>query len=254
MSDISETRSRVSSAMVLVATIAMIAFNWIAAIGLINGVTPEAVSARYESIITPAGYAFAIWSLIYLGVFAFSIYQILPANIARFRDVRTPYIVSCVLNCAWVYCWHHYLIEACAVIIAALAAVLIMIVARFREPDTFVSSLLTKAPFGIYAGWVTCATLVNFAIMLLHRGVDISDQIWIAIGVGCIVFAGFAAVVVRLRLNNYLYPLAVAWAVTAIAVRQSGNTPIVVAAALVAVTALITAGSIVTKLKDSTSA
>lgn len=239
--------------MVLVATIAMIAFNWLAAAGLFNGVTPDAVSANYESVITPAGYAFAIWSLIYLGVFAFSIYQMLPSNISRFKNIRTLYIVSCVLNCAWVYCWHHFQIEACAVIIALLAGVLIMIVARFREPDTAFGSLMTKAPFGIYAGWVTCATLVNFAIMLLHRQVSLSQETWIAIGVACILFAAAAAVVVRLKLNNYLYPIAVAWAVTAIAVRQSGNTPIVFAAAIAAVTALITAGSIVTKLKDSTS-
>ena len=56
----------------------------------------------------------------------------------------------------------------------------------------------------------------------------------------------------RVWLRNYLFPLAIAWAVSSIAVKQSGNTAIVVAAAVATVIGLVTAGSIVTSLKDST--
>ena len=55
-----------------------------------------------------------------------------------------------------------------------------------------------------------------------------------------------------LKLNNYLYPLAVAWALTASAVKQ-GRTrrALVFAAAFGTVTCLVAAGSVVTKFKDS---
>ena len=64
--------------------------------------------------------------------------------------------------------------------------------------------------------------------------------------------AGSQGVAARVWLGNFVFPLAISWAVSAIAVKQSGNTTIVVAAAFAAVTALVTAGSVVTTLKDST--
>ena len=110
--------------LVLVATIGTIAFNGLAAAGYVNGVTPEVISAKYPTVLTPAGYAFTIWSLIYLGLIVFSIYQILPANIVRFRSIRSVYIVSCVLNCAWIFFWHRDQIGLCLILIFGLLRIL----------------------------------------------------------------------------------------------------------------------------------
>ena len=236
--------------LVLVATIGTIVFNGLAATGYINGVTPEVISGKYPTVLTPAGYAFTIWSLIYVGMLAFSIYQLLPANIAKYSRVRSLYIISCVLNCAWIFFWHRDQIGVCLAIILALLATLLLLCIKLKEQATPTDSLCSKAPFGIYFGWVTCASIVNFAIFIAYMG---WGQISAAVGCIFIVFAAVCAIVVRWRLTNYLYPLAVAWALTAIAVKQSGNTPIVVTAAFAVVTCIVTVGSIVTSLKDSTS-
>lgn len=238
------------AALVLLATFAMVGFNALAAAGFVNGVTPDAVSARYPTVLTPAGYAFSIWSLIYLGMVAFSVYQLLPANLTKFSRVRVLYLVTCVLNCAWIWCWHHDLIAACFVIIFLLLATLLLICSRLRGPASFVDSLFSKAPFGIYAGWVTVATLVNLTILLGIVGINAQSRL---LGVAFIILAAACAVAVRWRIANYLFPIAVAWGLTAVAVKQSGNTPIVIAAAFATVTCLVTAGSVVTNLKDSTS-
>src|SRR5580765_5775754 len=95
------TEDRIRAVLVIVATTATLVFNALAATGYVNGITPAAISAKYPTVLTPAGYAFSIWSLIYLGLLAFSIYQILPANLARYRAVRPLYVFSCVLNCSW---------------------------------------------------------------------------------------------------------------------------------------------------------
>ena len=241
------------SVLVLVATIGTIAFNGLAAMGYVNGVTPEAISAKYPTVLTPAGYAFSIWSLIYLGLIVFSIYQLVPHNIARFRRVRSVYIVSCVLNCAWIFFWHRDQIGVCLILICALLVTLLMLNFYFKTPESLRESLVTKAPFGIYFGWVTCAAIVNFAIFLKYSGVQMASGTSAVFGSVCIILAAGLAVVVRWKLTNYLYAVAVAWALTAIAVKQSGNTAIVIAAAFGAVTCLVTAGSVVTNLKDSTS-
>ena len=253
MTETTNSADRFRAVLVLLATLGMIAFNALAATGYVNGVTPEIISNKYPTVLTPAGYAFSIWSLIYLGMIAFSIYQLLPACVARFRHVRTLYIASCAFNCAWIYFWHREQLEICLVLIVGLLVTLMLMLARLRIAASVGEALFTKAPFGIYAGWVTAASLVNFVIFLKSAGVELSPGGWNAVGVGCIVIAAAAAVIVRISLKNYLYPIAISWAVTAIAVKQSGNTPIVFAAAFAAVVGLVTAGSVVTNLKDSTS-
>jgi hypothetical protein len=86
-----------------------------------------------------------------------------------------------------------------------------------------------------------------------HGSPAIAESSATAIGTALIIAAAAIALVERIVLGNFVFPLAIAWGLTAIAIKQSGNTPIVVAAAFGTVACLVTAGSIVTKLKDSTS-
>ncbi len=242
---------RFRAILVLVATIGTIIFNWIAAMGRIGGVTPAEISEKYQTLITPAGYAFAIWSLIYFGLIAFSIYQLLPANIARYRSIRSLFIATCALNCGWIYFWHNDQILVCMALIFLLLFTLMAINAKFRQTDGTGEYWLVKAPFSIYFGWVTAATLVNFSILLVHLGVELSAGAATGLAVGLVLLAGALGVVVRKYLNNDLYPLAIAWALTAIGVKQSGQTLVVVAAAIGVIACLIATLSFVVNLPTS---
>jgi benzodiazapine receptor len=247
------SQDRFRAVLALMAAIGTVIFNVLAAIGYVNGVTPKAISAKYETVITPAGYAFSIWTLIYVGIIAFSVYQLLPRNIVRFRVVRTVFIASCVLNCAWIFFWHQERIGVCLVIIVALAAVLGLITYLLRSPASFGEALVTSAVFGLYFGWVSCAALVNLMVALEYSVDLVSGPSAVTCGVVLLSIAGIFAIVERVTLGNFIYPLAVAWALAAVAVKQSGNTPIVVAAVIASLAAMITAGTVVTQLKDSTS-
>ena len=63
------------SFLVLAATIGVLVFNWLAATGRLAGTDTAAVSAEYQTLVTPAGYAFSIWTLIYVGLVAFSVFN-----------------------------------------------------------------------------------------------------------------------------------------------------------------------------------
>lgn len=241
---------RVRAILVVAATLGTIAFNWIAAAGHINGVTPAEISDKYPTVVTPAGYAFSIWSLIYLGLIAFSVYQLLPANLPRLKRLASTYILSCTLNCAWIFFWHHDQIAMCLVIIAALLASVAVLVAKASKLESIKDALLVKAPFGIYLGWLSAATLVNLAILLAYLKVDVAGFAG-PLGVALIFLAAGFAMFIRISLLNYLVPLAVAWALTAIAVKQSGNTLIVSAAAVGVIACLIATLSFVVQLPSS---
>jgi len=228
---------RIKAILVPAATLGTVFFNWIATMGLINGVTPEMVSSRYPTPVTPAGYAFTIWILIYIGLAAFSIYQLLPQHAERFRSVRTLFIVSCVLNCAWLYFWAFEMI--------ALLAVIFVIDTMLRHNGSTGEYWMTKAPFGLYLGWVTSAAAVNIAVFLVYQKVGISALAMNIIAVVLMVLVVAAVIAARAKFKNYLAPLAAAWALTAIAVKQSGDTMIVVTAAVGVIACLIASISVI---------
>ncbi len=59
---------------VLLAFIAMLTVNALSSILPINGVTPKEVSDRYPNLFVPAPLTFAIWGVIYLLVFGYTLY------------------------------------------------------------------------------------------------------------------------------------------------------------------------------------
>lgn len=242
---------RLKPILVIVATVGVIIFNYLAATGALGGIETGAISDRYPTRITPASYAFAIWSLIYFGLIVFSVYQALPRNAARFRSLRTIYILSCAANCAWLYFWHSDAILVCLLVIFILLGSLAVINVQLKETETMSEYWLAKAPFGIYFGWVTAATILNATIALVYLNVRISDAATNILGAGLILIAAALGVIIRFKFTNYFYPLAIAWALTAIAVKQSGQTLVVASAAVGVIACLLAALSFVMKMPSS---
>lgn len=228
----SDTSERIKQFLVVTATAGVIVFNYLAATGYLGGIDPGAVSDKYPTRLTPAGYAFAIWSLIYAGLIAFSVYQVLPKNLERFRSVRTAYILSCTANCAWLYFWHQQAILLCAPIIFVLLGSLAFINGKLRTTASMGEFWFAKFPFGLYFGWVTAASILNATVALVYLKVLVSDSLAVYLGAGLLLIATALGIFIRFKLNNIFYPLAIAWALTAIAVEQSGQTLIVASAAV----------------------
>lgn len=229
--------------LVIVATFGVIATNYFAAQGYINDVTPEVISEKYPTFITPSGYAFAIWSLIYLGLIAFSIYQALPSQTenSRFKSIRSLYIANCAANCLWIYLWHYDQILAALGMMFILLGTLVLINVNLRNAETFAETWLARIPFSLYFGWVTVATILNFTIALVFLGVNTTEATAVILSAVLVVVAVILGILVRFKLGIFAYPLAIAWALTAIAVKQSGKTAIVVCAAFGVIALLVTA-------------
>ena len=144
------------------------------------------------------------------------------------------------------------MIAFCLVIILGLAATLLIINIKLNSLNTAREMLLTKAPFGIYFGWVTVAAIVNLVVFLVDTGVSMTPLGWNITGSVLIAAATICALVLRIKLRNFLYPLAVAWALTAIAVQQRGNTMIILVSAICVVVCLVLSLSFVMDLPSST--
>ena len=238
---------RIRSLLVLAALLGTIIFNWLAAIGYLGGITPAAISREHPTVVTPADYAFSIWTLIYLGLAVFGIYQLTRKGSNYSRPIRSLFIFTCALNCAWLFFWLQDQIVICAGLIWALGVALILVDKKLSELNP---PLFLQAIFGIYLGWVIVAALINSVIAFSFGNGTRSFGEYE--GAVMVMIAAAVGVVLRVLLLDYFAPLAIAWGLTAIAVQQSGKTAIVSAAAVGVVACLIASFTFVLNLKSST--
>ena len=195
----------------------------------IGGNSTSEISDMYKTYLTPAGYAFSIWSVIYLLLGGFVIYGFRSSSAAK-HSVQTIgiwFIVSCICNMGWLILWHYLYIELSLAAMVLLLVSLIMIYRKTRNLDSPTSGQqwLVKLPFSIYLGWISVATIVNVSIVLQKNnwdGFGISDSVWavIMLGVGTLL-----AVLVSYPYRDRIYPLIFVWAYIAIALehREADN-------------------------------
>ncbi|MET4638085.1 tryptophan-rich sensory protein [Mycetocola sp. 2940] len=162
--------------------------------------------------VAPAGPAFAIWSVIYAGLVAYAIWQLLPAQARaeRHRRLGYPIALSLILNAAWILSVQFDLLWASVPIIVIL---LIVLTWAFRltlatRPSNVVDAIVTDGTVGLYFGWVTIATVANVAAVLTaagFRGLGLSPDLW---GVLLIAVAGVIGVGLALYGRGRLAPAA----------------------------------------------
>jgi len=234
---------RAKQFLVVLGTAIVIFLNYLAGKGFINDKTPGDVSDKFPSLVTPADYAFAIWGLIYAGLIVFSIYQALPAqtNNPRFQKIRLFYLLNCAANCAWIFLWHYEQIRAALAAIFVILGTLVFINVNLRNKNDASETWMARVPFGLYFGWITVATILNFTVALVSSGVSVTDETSTILASILIAVGTILGIVIRLKLSTAAFAVAIAWAFTAIAVKHGGKTLLVVCAAFAVIALLIAA-------------
>ncbi|MCL4869592.1 MAG: tryptophan-rich sensory protein [Anaerolineae bacterium] len=200
--------------------------NALANILPINGQQTGEISNRFPVLFVPANYVFAIWGLIYLALAAFVVYQALPGQAANPRLARIGWLfaLSNVANTAWIFLWHYELFALTVLVMVGLLISLIAIYLRLGIGRTqFIPTerWLLAAPFSLYLGWITVATIANVTTYLEFAnwgGWGISPVAWTVMLL--IVGVGIAAAI-SFRHRDVVYLGVLAWAFAGIAVKQS---------------------------------
>ena len=194
----------------------------------LNGLNIGAISNTLfkDVLITPANYAFVIWGLIYLGLFALAIYQFLP-NQKQDADLRkTGYllVIACGFQSIWVYL---FLSRLFAFSVIAMFGILIPLMIIYhvlgigKKRISRRKKLCLHTPISIYLSWISVATVVNVACALYFHGWNgwgISNQMWTMI---MLVVATAIASVIVIRYKDIAYAGVTVWALIAIAVKHS---------------------------------
>jgi hypothetical protein len=232
------------SSLVSLATAATILVNFLATGLPINGQTTGDVTRRFEVFFIPAGYAFSIWSVIYVGLFAYSVY--LSLAIARKRgadtalDIAPWYVVTAAANCCWLLAWHYNQFPLSMLLMVVLLVSLIVIyrMLAVRPASSRLEWWAVHIPFRVYLGWISVATIANATITLDDagwNGFGLAEPTW---GLIMVVAATVLGLTMSALFADVAYVAVLVWALVAVAVRLNETTSIFVAA-LVGAVALV---------------
>jgi translocator protein len=202
----------------------------------LGGRTTGEISDSFNVLFVPAGYVFSIWGLIYLGLIGFSVYQALPAqqNNPAVRATDYWFALTSVANTLWIVFWHYSYYALTLAMMLTLLGSLIVIYRRLAaiKPAGAATRWLVHAPFSLYLGWISVATIANASVVLVDLGWDgrpLDPVAW------TVVMLAAAAVLALLMLwlhRDMVYAGVIAWALIGILVKQAGIAPIALASVM----------------------
>ena len=218
-----DTLRQVINIVVIIVTLAV---NGLANAIPFNGQTTGEISDRFHVFFTPAGYVFAIWGVIYLGLITFALYQALPSQRENPRLRKLGYILAAanLANTFWLFFWHYNLFVLSLLTMLILLGLLIatyLILGIGRTPVSFAERWMVHLPVSIYLGWISVATIANVTDVLYDidwDGFGIAPQSWAVIMLAVAVLLG---TVMALNRRDTAFLLVFGWAFAGIAVKQS---------------------------------
>lgn len=228
--------------LVIAAYIATLAMNFISqsAGNTFFPRTVAQIAEQYRIFFLPAGYVFAIWGVIYLGLGAFVVYH---SSAAGRRNQYMPragwlFILSSVANMGWLAL---FLNSQFALSTAAMLILLASLLGIYTYQGIGVRAVsgwtrwATFIPYSIYLGWITVATVANITYVLFDAGqanwLGIAGETWAAIMVGV---ATLITALMLFTRRDVAYALVVIWALVGIIARYPDVTTVAVACGIAA--------------------
>jgi hypothetical protein len=166
--------------------------NYLSNTGFFGGKTIGEISKKYDTLFVPASYAFSIWGIIFLMLFAFVGFQWYV--LYKFKDkndvlsnydnsesifVKTIHetgfwlIVANLCNAAWVVVWLNEYVALSVVVMFILLFSLIKLTLNLRleiwdAPVRIIAFVWW--PIVIYLGWIMVASIANVSSFLVSIG------------------------------------------------------------------------------------
>ncbi len=193
---------------------------------LIGGQVTADISDANFTLITPAGYVFSIWGVIYVLLGIFVVFQALPSQ--KGKDFQNKigwlFVLSSIVNIVWLFLWQYEYLIFSVVLMFILLASLIAIYLRLDIGKSTVDlreKIAVHLPFSTYLGWITIASIANVATTLVSinwDGFGLDLEIWALL---IIIIALLLSLIVIITRKDVAYSLVIIWAFIGISAAQT---------------------------------
>ncbi len=238
------TRQRKWVLLYVIAFLIMIAINYLSGSNIGN------IAEDKQAMIQPAGFAFAIWGLIYVLILAWLIKLLMIRSHNKKIVSRLKYlpIINFLLNSAWIIVYTQQWFLVSVIVILALLyniARMYVILSDYRGYN--------RLPFSIYFGWTTVATIVNIFSLALNNHIQtifgLDELSWTMIA---LILATIIGIFIAISFKDWLYPLVLIWPFYGIYIENNNyylslDVTLITASLLLFITAII----VVVRMKKS---
>lgn len=213
------SRSIVQRAAILIAVVIQIGATFLPQLGLGEPIGDRSDAIR--TLITPSGWAFAIWGPLFFGSALFAIWQALPAqrNNALINRIAWPAAIALAAQGVWATYtqFANLTVISAIIILVSLGGLLICLRAFVQQPilstgERWFAALVLSA----LAAWLTAASIVNVSATLAYYGVGGDFAYPVAAAIMVAVGGIIAALAVVQSRGNPWYSLVFCWALLAI--------------------------------------
>ncbi|MBX7539911.1 hypothetical protein [Qipengyuania sphaerica] len=237
---------------ILLAVIIQIGATFLPQLGLGEPIGDRSDSVR--TLITPSGWAFAIWGPLFFGSAVYAVWQILPGqrDNTLLAQIGWPSVIALSFQGLWaIYTQFANLTFVSALIILTSLGALLTILNRlvsFERPFSLAERLIVTITFSALAAWLTAASIVNISASLVYHGVGGSGQYPLVTAAIVAVGGVIAAIATARSRGNPWYALVFCWALLAIYFRGGQESGAIALATLVS--GLLVVGAVVVGLKE----
>ena len=243
--------------LVVFALVATLVMNALATTLPLAGRSTGEISDLYPVMITPAGFTFSIWGVIYIALSAFAIHQALLGRrrSSHLEPLRWCFVATCVFNIGWLVVWHNLFIVASMVFMVALLATLIWMyrLSRTRAAPRDAGYVgFVKVPVSLYLGWISVASVVNARVLAYELGWTGGGMPEKAATVAALALLALLALWILARQRDLAYAAVIIWAAYGIFAANRGEASVAFAAASAAL--LVVTGAIWTLVERGRSA
>jgi translocator protein len=189
--------------------------------------TNAVISNENRSPVTPAGYAFSIWGLIYLASLVLALYQVRPDQRGREVHRRTGWWLAGAFaaSTVWVPVFGTRTIWLSQLVILALVGCLAVTARRLTRlgpGTTRAEQLALRLPVTLYLGWALLATVAGFGATFRSLGMPERATWATAVSLLLVLAATVASVVAVGRLVAVAgFAFTACWALVAVTVASS---------------------------------
>lgn len=190
-------------------------------------------SNSVRTLVTPAGWAFAIWGALYSGSLAFAVFQSLPRAKASplLSDIRLSAAAAFLGNAAWAAYVQCFGLGFPSVVIIAFTLINLLTIylrlSNWREGFSVAERWVVVLPLSALTAWLTVASIVNVAATLRFYGVDGGTAASAIAGAVLLVSGGIAAATLLRTKGNPPFALVFLWALAAIYAAHGASDPVV---------------------------
>ncbi len=246
------SRSTPQRVVVILAMVLEIGATFLPSLGLGDPIQERSDATR--TLLTPSGWAFAIWGPLFAGSFLFAVYQALPAqrDSALLGRIGWPVAGAFAAIGMWAVYTQFYALTAISVAIILTALACLMTVYRIlvgtQRGFTRGERWLVVLPLSALAAWLTAASIVNIAATLTYYGVDAGGANAMLAAAVTVVGGIIVAVAAWRGRGNPIYAAVFLWALLAIYAQGGQAAPVIAYATMLS--GLLVIAAVVLKLRD----